>query len=147
MQLEIQKYSRGYLIRKSLIGRQIRSNKINRSHVKFVKMAEKHEFDERIKKQIEADNIRAEEDRKLKLRLQEEKERMEKEESEEEKRILEARKDRIFKKKILEYQKKRLIINRKNSAMKIQKWWRFQLRIVQYLMIVTHNLCVISYAS
>ena len=110
-------------------------------------MAEKHEFDERIKKQIEADNIRAEEDRKLKLRLQEEKERMEKEESEEEKRILEARKDRIFKKKILEYQKKRLIINRKNSAMKIQKWWRFQLRIVQYLMIVTHNLCVISYAS
>ena len=136
LQLEIQKYSRGYLIRKSLIGRQIRSNKINRSHVKFVKMAEKHEFDERIRKQIEADNIRAEEDRKLKSRLQEEKARMEKEEAEEEKRILEARKERIFKQKILEYQKKRLIINRKNAAVKIQKWWRFQLRIVQFYQMI-----------
>ena len=99
-------------------------------------MAEKHEFDERIRKQIEADNIRAEEDRKLKSRLQEEKARMEKEEAEEEKRILEARKERIFKQKILEYQKKRLIINRKNAAVNIQKWWRFQLRIVQFYQMI-----------
>ena len=102
-------------------------------------MAEKHEFDERIRKQIEADNKRAEEDRKMKSRLQEEKARMEKEEAEEEKRILEARKERIFKQKILEYQKKRLIINRKNAAVKIQKWWRIQLRIVQFNSILRHN--------
>ena len=95
-------------------------------------MAEKHEFDERIRKQAEADKIRAEEDRKMKARLQEEKIRMEEEEAKEEKRILEARKERIFNQKLLEYQKKRLIINRKNAAIKIQKWWRLQLRIVTY---------------
>jgi len=136
----IQKYFRGFLIRRSPIGRQIRTNRISRSHVKYAKMAEKHEFDERVRLQKEADDKRAEEDRKLKTRLQEEKLRMEEQEAKEEQKILQARKERIFKQKILEFQKKRLIINRRNASIKIQKWWRLIIKEKLRLQILKLNL-------